>query len=216
MRCCRFLGGQGSYLRCQGLPCLFFLLELGTQIGQGLFLCISPLLPAQGGNLHRLQVRCQLVQALFDRGDVYRDLLLEVIIPLTNPLLQSPESGAADLPISQDSSNGRFSYVNSFESACLILGAVCETSCCFPPLQGRATCLALLLLDCTTREEPRVRGSLPWLCRSSEQRFTVPEDLPASLDAEPWSRDVVAGASPAERHGWRPGRGQVETWSNEC
>src|SRR5260370_36373735 len=56
--CCCFLCRQGDYLRCQGLQCLFFLLELGTQIGQRLFLCISPLLPPHGGDLHRLQVRC--------------------------------------------------------------------------------------------------------------------------------------------------------------
>src|SRR6266567_505396 len=86
-RCC-FLCGQGGSLCCQGLPRLFFLLELGTQIGQCLFLCISPLLPPQGGDLHRLQMRCQLVHALFGRDELCRDLLLESIIPLTNPLLK--------------------------------------------------------------------------------------------------------------------------------
>src|SRR6266567_522312 len=58
LRCCCFLCRQGDYLRCQGLPCLYFLLKLGTQIGQRLFLYISPLLSPQGGDFHCLQVHC--------------------------------------------------------------------------------------------------------------------------------------------------------------
>ncbi len=89
-----------------------------------------------------------------------------------------PESGVALLTISPDSGNGRFSYVNSFGSACPILYCCVLTNVFLFPWQRAANTMPRSHFprsatraggdDGTlSREKPHVKGSPALLCRSS-------------------------------------------------